>query len=69
MTPSTRRQPAPPPKTPMAWQLLWGWPLFGLLLEAQLHALIVWQESMAVAGKDAWDRCVVRYCGGVPIDG
>ena len=69
MAPSTRRQPAQAPTMPMASQLLCAWPLMGLMLEAQLHALIVWQESMAVAGKDAWDRCVVRYCGGVPIDG
>ena len=66
MAPSPSRQLAQPP---MASRLLWAWPLFDLLLEAQLRALIVWQESMAMVAKDAWDRCVVRYCGGVPIDG
>ena len=71
MATPTRRLAPPQPKASIAPLVPWGWSLFDLLFEAQqlqMHALIVWQETIATLGKDFWDQCAVRYCGGVPID-
>ena len=71
MATPTRKFAPQQPKASIDPLVPWGWPLLGLLFEAQqlqMHALIVWQESIAIFIKDLRDQCAVRYCGGVPID-
>ena len=36
--------------------------------QAQLEALMAWQQSIAALNKELWDEWVCRWGGGAPID-
>ena len=37
--------------------------------QAQLQMMSVWQQPFAAVNRELWDQWIVRFGGGVPLDG